>query len=155
MAGGPTFYGCAIHMASVSSFEPFRTRYRPERGFSLRLTTWQAYRRGMRFMLLALLVAAAGCSKKEKADPGPPCDQVVDHMLVVMKQGLTGHDDLALGNKKQMVEQCESRKLSAKERRCLLEAKDLAGLASCRDAKAPEPAPTRPLPTGSATGSGS
>jgi len=105
--------------------------------------------------LLLVAILATGCSKSSKPDPGPSCDQVVDHMLVVMKQGLTGHDDLALGNKKQMVEQCESRKLSAKERRCLLEAKDLAGLASCRDAKPPEPTPTRPLPTGSATGSGS
>lgn len=101
----------------------------------------------MRALLIAL-VLATGCAKK-KADPGPSCAQVVDHMMVVMKQGMAGHDSVELANRQQMIDQCEQRKLSAKERRCMAEAKDLSALASCRPAK-PRPAPTRPLPTGGA-----
>lgn len=115
----------------------------------------------MRAGLLAivLLTGLAACKKQEaaKEDPGPPCDKVVDHMLVVMKQGLTGHGDLEMANKQQMVDQCESRKLSAAERTCMLAAKDLAGLAACRPRPA-TPMPTAPagpvtVPAGSGSGS--
>jgi len=96
----------------------------------------------MRAALFALVVlTGTACSKKAQQEPPPSCDKVVDHMLLVMKQGLTGHGDLELANKKQMVDQCEARKLSTAERKCMLAAKDLASLAACR------PAPATPTPT--------
>lgn len=115
----------------------------------------------MRAVLLALVALTCLACKKDpqpaKEDPGPPCDKVVDHMLVVMKQGLTGHGDLEMANKQQMIDQCESRKLSAAERNCMLAAKDLAGLAACRPRPA-TPTPTAPagpvtVPAGSGSGS--
>jgi len=105
----------------------------------------------MRATLFALLAVVAAC---KKADPPPACPQVVDHMLEVMKTGLTGHGNLELGNRKQMIDQCEQRKLSATERRCMLAAKDLPALASCR--AQPTPAPTAPAgPIIAPAGSGS
>ncbi len=107
-------------------------------------------------LVAALLVA---CSK---ADSGPPCDQVVDHMLDLMKQMMPGHDQDSLGNRKQLIDECKSRKMSAATRRCLLDAKTFNDLATCRARdqktstptppapKVPMPEPTRPLPTGSA-----
>ena len=89
----------------------------------------------MRALLLATsLLAVTAC---KKANDGPACPAVVDHMLEVMKAGLTGHDSLALGNRDQMIQQCEQRKMSATERRCLANAKTLGDLASCRPNKAP------------------
>lgn len=98
----------------------------------------------MRSTLFALLVlAAAGCSKKaDKADPGPGCDQVTDRVLEIMKSGLTGHGNVEMGNKKQMVEQCEARKMSAAQRKCMVAAKDVTALANC---SAPAAAPTGPI----------
>src|SRR5262245_40139795 len=92
----------------------------------------------MRVLLVAL--AIAGCSKKA-ADNGPPCPVVVDHMVVVIKEGIKGHESVNLGDRQQMITQCENRKMSAAERRCMATAKDLAQLASCRPAKSPPPGP--------------
>ena len=88
----------------------------------------------MRALLVSALFAV-GCSKSAKPDVGPACPDVVDHMLVVMKQGLTGHDTVALGNREQMIAQCEQRKMTAAERHCLADAKTLADLSTCRPAK--------------------
>jgi hypothetical protein len=82
-------------------------------------------------------------------------------MLELTKQMMPGHDPESLGNRKQLVDECKSRKMSAATRRCLLDAKSFNDLASCRarDQKTstptpppitPVPEPTRPLPTGSA-----
>jgi hypothetical protein len=99
--------------------------------------------RAMLFAIAVLGLAACG-SKKKKEDAGPSCEQVVDHMLVVMKSGLTGHGSVELGNKKQMLDQCESRKLSAEQRKCMLAAKDVVTLANCSAPPRPTPAPTAP-----------
>jgi hypothetical protein len=107
---------------------------------------------------LLALVLTVGCSKK--SDNGPACPEVVDHMVVVMKAGLKGHESVNLGDRTQMITQCEQRKMSPSMRRCMLDAKDLPALASCRPATGapppnagpPQPLPTRPLPTGSAAG---
>jgi small lipoprotein (TIGR04454 family) len=109
-----------------------------------------------RLVLVAALLVACG-----KKDSGPPCDQVVDHMLDLTKQMMPGHDPESLGNRKQMIDDCKSRKMSAATRRCLLDAKSFNDLATCkaRDQKTSTPTPppvtptvepTRPLPTGSA-----
>jgi hypothetical protein len=105
-----------------------------------------------RLVLVAALLVA--CSK---GDSGPPCDKVVDHMLELTKQMMPGHDQDSLGNRKQMIDDCKSRKMSAATRRCLLDAKSFNDLAACRarDQKTSTPspppmAPTPPAPTGSA-----
>jgi small lipoprotein (TIGR04454 family) len=79
------------------------------------------------FVVLAAL--AAGCSKR--ADSGPPCDKVVDHLLEVTKQSLVGHEAMAADLKKQMVQQCVDRNYSQQTRECLMAAKDTAALTIC------------------------
>jgi hypothetical protein len=106
-----------------------------------------------RLLVLALLVV--GCKHD---DPGPPCAQVVDHMLGIMKQGLTGHDALQLGNRKTMIDHCERKNFSKEARLCLVGATDLAGIASCQKlvtpaaagSAAPAAPPASPPPGGSA-----
>lgn len=92
-----------------------------------------------RSVVRSLLAAALACSlaacAKAKPAPDPTCDQVVDNMLAVTKQQLTGHGDLELGNRKVMIAQCEQRALTAAQRRCLATAKDLAAIAGCTPAK--------------------
>jgi hypothetical protein len=106
-------------------------------------------------ILPLVLPLVAGCSKK--ADNGPACPEVVDHMVIVMKAGLKGHESVNLGDRQQMITQCEQRKMSPSVRRCLATAKDIVAMSSCRPAtgtpppdRAPQPLPTPPLPTGSA-----
>jgi hypothetical protein len=83
-----------------------------------------------RFVMIAALLVAA-CNKT-KTDSGPSCDKVVDHMQVLMKQMMPGHDEAALGDRKQMIAQCEQRKMPASVRRCLVEAKSFNDLAACQ-----------------------
>lgn len=115
----------------------------------------------MRALLLSFLLL--GCSSK-KADDGPACPKVVDNMLVVMRQSMAGHKSVELANRDQMIAQCEARKMTAKERTCLAAAKDVMGLANCREAKPgalPPPEKTRPaapapeVPAGSSAPAGS
>lgn len=84
----------------------------------------------MRWILVVALIA--GCSK---TDEGPSCDKVVDNMLAVTKTAMTGHGDMELGNRKQMVDQCIARKMPAEQRTCLATAKDLNTIASCSPKK--------------------
>ncbi|HEY5927761.1 MAG TPA: hypothetical protein VIV11_39015 [Kofleriaceae bacterium] len=109
-----------------------------------------------RLVLLAALLAA--CSSK--ADSGPPCDKVVDHMMELTKQMMPGHDPQSLGDRKQMIDQCVNSKWSAAMRKCRLDAKSFNDLAACgrKGAKPPAPMnpapePTRPLPTAPEPGS--
>jgi hypothetical protein len=109
-----------------------------------------------RWIVAALLVVAA-CHK----DPGPPCPQVVDHMLDVMKTGLAGHGSLQLGNRKLMIEHCEKAGFTAAARSCIVAAKDMNGLAQCKDLEPAAPAepqrrprPPRPLVGSGSAGSG-
>ena len=96
----------------------------------------------MRTLLAALLVV--GCSK---SDPGPSCDQVVDQMLAVTKQELTGHGKLELGNRKMMLDTCESRHLSKEARQCYVAAKSLTDMGNCQKLAMPAGAGSaRPAP---------
>ncbi|HEU0034489.1 MAG TPA: hypothetical protein VFQ53_27890 [Kofleriaceae bacterium] len=101
----------------------------------------------MRWIVVAVALASA-CSKSE--DPGPPCAQVVDHMLEVTQQTIVGHGDMgANGQRGAMLAQCEQRKMPAATRRCLVAAKTLDQIASCRAGKTDNP-PTAPTTAGSA-----
>ena len=82
----------------------------------------------MRIVLATLLVLSA-CSKK--AADVPSCEKVVDNMLAVTKTAMPGHGDMEMGNKKQMTAECEKRNLTDDQKRCLVAAKDLNGLAAC------------------------
>jgi len=82
----------------------------------------------MRLPITLALVSLAACAKKPE---GPPCSAVVDNMMSVTKQQMTGHGDLEVQNRGAMVEQCEKRNLTGSQRACLVEAKDLAAIAAC------------------------
>jgi hypothetical protein len=91
----------------------------------------------MRGFVIAVLVVA-GCQSKD--DPGPPCATVVDHLNEVMKQSMPAHAGMELGNHAAMLHQCENRKMSPTERRCLLATKTTTDIAACTTAQAPKPA---------------
>lgn len=81
-----------------------------------------------------LVLALAACGSKK--DPGPTCEQVVDHMLSVTKTQLPGHEMTNLGNqKKAMVAQCEARNMDNDVRTCLMGATTISEIAKCRGAK--------------------
>jgi hypothetical protein len=80
---------------------------------------------------LVFALALLGCNK---GDSGPTCAQVTDHMLEVTKQQLTGHGNLELGNRKQMIDVCEQRHLTAEQKRCIMSAKTLPALGDCQKA---------------------
>jgi len=88
----------------------------------------------MRWLVICLI---AGC----KSDPGPTCAEVTDHMLEVTKQQVIGHEGMVLGQRDAMIAQCNQREMPAETRRCLLAAKDLPALASCRAGAKVEPDP--------------
>lgn len=82
---------------------------------------------------LALLVCAA-CSKKA-AEKVPTCAEVTDNMLKVVQGQYPGHSDMgAMGNREQAIQQCESRDMSADEKRCIVNAKTMDDLGKCRRA---------------------
>ncbi len=98
-----------------------------------------------RFVMIAALLVAA-CNKT-KTDSGPSCDKVVDHMQELMKQMMPGHDEAALGDRKQMIAQCEQRKMPASVRRCLVDAKTFNDLAACqKPGSTPAASPGTPAP---------
>ena len=107
----------------------------------------------MRALLLATLLVA--CSKKE--DPGPTCEQVVDHVLTVSKQVLVGHEGMnGAGDRKAMLDQCAQHNMSKELRECLMAGKDLDGLGACYKHAPQPPKPRAPVPTPPAgSGSGS
>ena len=86
-------------------------------------------------VLLVVLVAA--CSKK--SDDGPTCGAVVDNMMAVTRQQMTGHGELEVQNRTVMIEQCEKRNLTGAQRTCLTVAKDLAAIAACTPRPTPKP----------------
>ena len=101
-----------------------------------------------RISVLVLLLVVA-CQKK--ADTGPPCDQVVDHMLDITKQVLVGHESMTKSMRAQAIAQCEQRNMPKEMRECILAAKDTEALSTCRGA-APARVPTPPPPAVPADG---
>jgi len=109
-----------------------------------------------RWTLVAVVLGLGcglGCGKSE--DPGPSCEKVTDHVFEISTKAFPGHGDMGMGNRKDYVASCETRKMPASERRCLLAAQDMMSLARCRKipdgakppAKQPQPAkPPEPKP---------
>jgi hypothetical protein len=100
-----------------------------------------------RWMWIAL-VLALGCGKKD--DAGPSCVQVADHVNEIATKAYPGHGEMMpAGSRKNYVAGCEARKLTGKQRRCMVEAQSMEALAAClpRD-KAEEPKPGAPPPPG-------
>ena len=87
--------------------------------------------------LVLIVVLLGACSKK--SDDGPACGAVVDNMMAVTKQQMTGHGELEVQNRTVMVEQCEKRNLTAAQRTCLVAAKDLPAIAACTPRPVPKP----------------
>jgi small lipoprotein (TIGR04454 family) len=111
----------------------------------------------VRWLMLCLLIACGG-----KKDEGPTCEQVTDRILEVTAQALEGHQNTNLpSQRKAMIDQCEKRQMSLETRTCLMGAKTIAEIATCRGRGKPNigERPRRPRPqlgSGSATvGSGS
>jgi hypothetical protein len=111
----------------------------------------------MRWTWIAV-VLALGCKGKE--DPGPPCTKVADHVNEVVSKSIPGHGDMMpASSRKAWVASCEARKLTGKQRRCMLSAQSPEALAECmprektEDKKpaappgTPAPPPMAPAPT--------
>ena len=79
------------------------------------------------------LTGASTASGAPKADPGPTCDQLTDHLLSIMQ--MPDHPGMAMGNKKTMVKQCDDKHLDAKTRICMNAAATMSAVAAC-DTKA-------------------
>ena len=85
-----------------------------------------------RLVLVLLLTACA----KEKV---PSCAEVTDHMLATVKKEYAGHGDMgAAGNRQSAIEQCETRKVPASERRCIMSATSTEQIAQCRRGSVPK-----------------
>lgn len=95
------------------------------------------------------MVLALGCSKS-KEDPGPSCEKVAEHVNEVATKAYPGHSEMMpKGSRKAYVASCEARKLTGKQRRCMLEAQSMEAIAQClprpkTDEKKPEAAPRVP-----------
>ena len=80
---------------------------------------------------LAILVLLVGCSKS--ADKVPTCAEVTDHLLKTVQIAYPGHGDMSgRGNRETEIQQCEARKMSTSERRCILAAKTPEAIGECR-----------------------
>lgn len=85
---------------------------------------------------LIIGLAGAGCSKKQQAQGEvPTCAQITEHVYKVTRIAFPGHGDMEMGNRKSDIKECEARNVSATERRCIMAAKDMAGVAACRGNK--------------------
>jgi len=91
----------------------------------------------MKRIALVFLLCAA-CSKKA-AEKVPTCAEVTANMLKIMQTKYPGHGDMgAMGNREQLIQQCEARKIPATEKRCIVAAKTEDDLGQCRRASLPK-----------------
>jgi hypothetical protein len=107
-----------------------------------------------RWIWIAIALAlASGCERKQ-ADPGPPCEQIADHVGEVARKIYPGHGDMMPGgNRQAYVDSCKARKYTAEVRRCMLKAQSMEALAACMPRESPDekkpgagPAPSPPPP---------
>jgi hypothetical protein len=81
----------------------------------------------------------AGCNKT--AEKVPTCAELSAKLSEVTKIAYPGHGDVEMGNSKRDIEACEARAPKPAERRCIMAAKDLAGVTACRKASIEKPGP--------------
>ncbi|HEY3801153.1 MAG TPA: hypothetical protein VGL61_01050 [Kofleriaceae bacterium] len=101
--------------------------------------------------LLLMAAALAACGKT--ADEGPPCAKVMDHVLDLMKSTQGGHGGMNLGSRDAMIASCEQRHMPKEVRYCLINSKDITGMANCSrmsNVRGGEPPPMRAPMGGSA-----
>jgi hypothetical protein len=112
-----------------------------------------------RWMWIAIGIAAGGALGC-KGDSGPPCSKVAEHVAEVVSKQYPGHVEMMSDTvRKQWVTACEARKLTGKQRQCMLDAKTSEGLSACLpkgqpDEKPPAggvPVPVPPTPAPGAT----
>jgi hypothetical protein len=72
-----------------------------------------------------ICLAAVGCGDKK-----PTCENAVEHTIEIMPANLKDR----LGDKQTLIEKCE-KETTAEERKCVLAAKDMAGLMQCAKSK--------------------
>ena len=77
---------------------------------------------------LLIVLALAGCQRTTEAPP-PTCAAVTKHIATILSSGLQGPGDVA---------QCEARKLTDAQKRCLLAANTTAQIAACGAGKSDE-----------------
>jgi len=102
-----------------------------------------------RWMWIAIGLAAGGAAGC-KRDAGPPCTKVADHVAEVVTKEHPGHGEMMPESaRKQWVATCQARKLTGKQRQCMLDAKTSEGLAACLPKEKPDdkvPAGGVPVP---------
>jgi len=95
------------------------------------------------------IVLALGCGKD---DAGPPCTKIADHVAEVTQKAYPGHADMMPPDyRKSYAAGCERHKLTAKQRRCMMEAQSMEGFAAClprakEEEKKPGAQPGTPAP---------
>lgn len=78
-------------------------------------------------------LAALGCGRDQQpAEKAPTCEELTDHVHEIARARYPGHGAMVMGDRKADIARCEERNVSAKERRCIMAAKDMEGLAKCR-----------------------
>ena len=93
-------------------------------------------------VLAAVLLAA--CQGRDRV-PAPSCAEVTDHVIALTSAAYPGHGDMFTSRRLQEIAGCTARQLSADERRCMMRATDLPGLAACRtELERPRPRPRQP-----------
>jgi hypothetical protein len=109
----------------------------------------------MKWLVLVLALTAA-CHNSD--DDGPSCAKVMDHVLDLMKSTQGGHGGMNIGSRETMISTCEQHHMPNAVRSCMLNSKDITGLANCsrmnpnaphpqlRGSAMPPPAPTSPAP---------
>jgi hypothetical protein len=112
---------------------------------------------------LAIVVALALVTCHNSDDDGPPCAKVMDHVLDLMKSTQGGHGGMNIGSRETMISSCEQRHMPKEVRSCMINSKDITGLANCSrmnpnaphpqlrgsamSPAMPPPAPMSPAPT--------
>jgi len=93
----------------------------------------------MRRLLIVVLVA--GCGNSDV----PSCTAVTDHTLALTVQKYPAHGDMLKSERPGLVDGCE-KKFDAATRRCIMAAKDLDAISTCRGGHQPVAKPPSAAP---------
>lgn len=82
--------------------------------------------------LVAMLVCLMGCNKQSAPEKVPTCAELTTKISELTKIAYPGHGEMEMGNSKRDIAICEEKNPSPKERKCIMAAKDVPGIAACR-----------------------